>query len=128
VVGQWEPLISVAEWEALNAVLSSRANSPAPRPVGHNAWKYLLSGLLRCGECGKPMRGMSNTSHGRSYWIPGSYASLLSKNRNVFLSPLKSKGFKEEIVTKIGLYDLLKSTTLASNKSHRVLSGPHDWP
>ena len=42
---------------------------------------------------------------------------MLSKNRNVFLSPLKNKGFKEEIVTKIGLYDLLKSTTLESNKS-----------
>ena len=26
----------------------------------------------------------------------------MSKNRKVFLSPLKSKGFKEEIVTKIG--------------------------
>ena len=53
----------------------------------------------------------------RSSWIPGSYASLVSKNRNVSLSPLKSKGFKEEIVTKIGLYDLLKPTTLESNKS-----------
>jgi hypothetical protein len=30
---------------------------------------------------------------------------------------LKNKGFKEEIVTKIGLYDLLKSTTLESTKS-----------
>ena len=47
----------------------------------------------------------------------GSYASLVSKNRNVSLSPLKSKGFKEEIVTKIGLYDLLEPTTLESNKS-----------
>ena len=53
----------------------------------------------------------------RSYWIPGSYASLLSKKCNVFLSPLKNKGFKEEIVTKIGLYDLVTSTTLESNKS-----------
>ena len=53
----------------------------------------------------------------RSYWIPGSYTSLLSKNRNVILSPLKSKGSKEEIVTKIGLYYLLKSTTLESTKS-----------
>jgi DNA invertase Pin-like site-specific DNA recombinase len=62
VVGQWEPLISVPEWEAVNAALASRAKTPAPRPIGHNAWKYLLSGFLRCGECGKPMRGMSNAS------------------------------------------------------------------
>jgi len=30
---------------------------------------------------------------------------------------LKRKGFKEEIVIKIGLYDLVTSTTLESNKS-----------
>ena len=50
----------------------------------------------------------------------------MSKNRNVFLSPLKSKGFKEESVTKIGLYDLLKSTTLESNKSHRRSQASQD--
>jgi hypothetical protein len=30
---------------------------------------------------------------------------------------LKNKGLKEEIVAKIGLYNLIKSTTLESNKS-----------
>jgi len=35
---------------------------------------------------------------------------------------LKRKGFKEEIVIKIGLYDLVTSTTLESNKSLLVLS------
>jgi len=34
---------------------------------------------------------------------------------------LKNKGFKEEIVTKIGVYDILKSTTLESKKSHQVM-------
>jgi hypothetical protein len=52
-----------------------------------------------------------------SYWIPGSYAPTLSENRNAFLRPLKKKGFKEERVTKVGLYDIGKSTTLESNKS-----------
>jgi hypothetical protein len=46
---------------------------------------------------------------------------MLSKNLNSFLRPLKNKGFKEEIVTKIGLYDIVKSTTLESNKSHLSL-------
>jgi hypothetical protein len=53
----------------------------------------------------------------RSYWIPGSYAPTLSKNRNSFLKLLKNKGFKEEGMTKVGLYAIGKSTTLESNKS-----------
>jgi len=53
----------------------------------------------------------------RSYWIPGSYAPTLSKNRNSFLRLLKNKGFKEERMTKIELYAIDKSTTLESNKS-----------
>ena len=40
-----------------------------------------------------------------------------SKNLHSFLRPLKNKGFQEEIVTKIGLYDLVKYTPLESNKS-----------
>jgi len=48
---------------------------------------------------------------------------MWSKNLHSFLRPLKNKGFKEEIVTKIGLYDIVKSTTLESNKSlHMMLS------
>jgi hypothetical protein len=31
------------------------------------------------------------------------------------------QGFKEEIVTTIGWYDLLTSTTLESKKSHQVM-------
>ena len=62
VAGQWEPIVSVADWEAVNAALRARATAPGPRPIGHNAWHYLLSGFLRCGECGKPLRGMSNAS------------------------------------------------------------------
>ena len=42
---------------------------------------------------------------------------MWSKSLHSFLRPLKNKGFQEEIVTKIGLYDLGKSTTLESNKS-----------
>jgi hypothetical protein len=54
---------------------------------------------------------------GRSYWIPGSYAPTLPKNRNSFLRLLKNKGCKEERRTKVGLYAIDKSTTLESNKS-----------
>ena len=41
-----------------------------------------------------------------------------STNRHSFIRSLKRKGFKEEIVIQIGLYDLATSTTLESNKSH----------
>jgi hypothetical protein len=53
----------------------------------------------------------------RSYWIPESYAPVLSEKRNSFLRLLKNKGFKEESMTKVGLYAIGTSTTLESNKS-----------
>ena len=58
---------------------------------------------------------------GRSYWIPGSYAPALSEKHNSFLRLLKNKGFKEERMTKIGLYAIGKSTTLESNKSLAIM-------
>jgi hypothetical protein len=58
----------------------------------------------------------------RSYWIPGSYAPTLSENRNSFLKLLKNKAFKEERMTKVGLYAIGKSTALESNKSLSVLA------
>jgi len=47
------------------------------------------------------------------------------KNLHSFLRPLKNKGLQEEIVTKIGLYDLVTSTTLESDKS--LLRRQHLW-
>jgi len=46
---------------------------------------------------------------------------MRSTNRHSFIRSLKRKGFKEEIVIKIGLHDLVTSTTLESNKSLIVL-------
>ena len=42
---------------------------------------------------------------------------MLSEKGNAFLSPLKTKGFKEESVTTMRLDDLGPSTPLESNKS-----------
>jgi hypothetical protein len=55
--------------------------------------------------------------HPRSYWIPGSYAPMLSENRESFLWLLKNNDFKEERMTKVRLYAVGTSTTLESNKS-----------
>ena len=41
----------------------------------------------------------------------------MSKNRNLLLSLLKKKGFKEERMTKVGVCAIDKATTLESNKS-----------
>jgi hypothetical protein len=41
----------------------------------------------------------------------------LPEDLNSFLRPLKNKGSDEERMTKIGLYDIVKSTTPESNKS-----------
>jgi hypothetical protein len=82
----------------------------------------------------KPVAGLTTTPYGalcdkesavlnasppRSYWIPGAYAPPLSEKWNSFLKPKKKKGFPKKIVTKVGVYDLGKFTTLESNKSLR---------
>src|SRR5215510_7285249 len=58
----------------------------------------------------------------RSYWIPGSYALALSEKGDSFLRLLKHKGFREENMTKVGLYAIGTYTTLESNKSLEPIS------
>jgi site-specific DNA recombinase len=48
VIGQWEAIITPAEWEAVNA----RLEEGGTRPPGHNTRKHLLTGTLRCGKNG----------------------------------------------------------------------------
>jgi len=55
-----------------------------------------------------PLRDIASGMPPRSYWIPGSEASMVPRNLHLFLRALKNKGLKNEIVTKIGLYDLVK--------------------
>src|SRR5262249_42457426 len=54
--------------------------------------------------CGTTTTAFIHNLLGRSYWIPGSYAPALSEKHNSFLRLLKNKGFKEERMTKAGLY------------------------
>ena len=48
VPSQWDPILTVPEWEALIAIIGA-ANVPAN---GDNTRKYLLTGVLRCGKEG----------------------------------------------------------------------------
>ena len=68
VMGQWEPLISVAEWEAVTAVIGAKTLSHR----GSNARRYLLSGILRCGKdgCGAKFRGMALRDGHYAYACP----------------------------------------------------------
>lgn len=56
VKGQWEPIISVTDREAVTAVIGS---NPEPGDA-HNARKYLGTGILRCDKngCGGRLRAM----------------------------------------------------------------------
>ncbi|MFB7572439.1 recombinase family protein [Streptomyces sp. NPDC056165] len=56
VKGQWDPIISVADWEAVTEVIGK---SPEPGDA-YNARKYLGTGTLRCDKngCGGRLRAM----------------------------------------------------------------------
>ncbi len=66
VIGQWEPIISVDDWGAVMALLEEGRKTK----FGDNARKYLLSGILRCGNdgCGAKMRGAARTIDGKSIY------------------------------------------------------------
>ncbi|MFD8301629.1 recombinase family protein [Streptomyces sp. NPDC059690] len=57
VIGEWEPINSVEEWEAVCAVVAERKQKYPGRSL---ARKYLLSGIARCGLCHAKIRGQVN--------------------------------------------------------------------
>jgi hypothetical protein len=44
----WDPIVEREDWEMATALLDSRGGM---LPAGHNAGKYLLSGIATCGVC-----------------------------------------------------------------------------
>ncbi|OLZ64340.1 integrase [Streptomyces sp. IMTB 2501] len=70
VMGDWEPINTVEEWEAVCATIAERKQQ---RPGQSLARKYLLSGIARCGLCKTKIRGQLNRK-----WQPGSKASKYS--------------------------------------------------
>jgi len=63
VTGQWEPLITPAQWETVTGIIGWRKQPGR----GHNARRYLLSGITRCGECGRRLLGMPRPDRGFAY-------------------------------------------------------------
>lgn len=55
ILGQWEPLITPAEFDRLQATLTARAGENVRTGRRPGAWRFLGSGLVTCGLCGHPM-------------------------------------------------------------------------
>ncbi|MDX6350236.1 MAG: site-specific recombinase [Streptomyces sp.] len=67
IIGEWEIINTVEEWEAVRAAVAERKRAAPGRSL---ARKYLLSGIARCGLCHTKIRGQVN-----SKWQPGSKAT-----------------------------------------------------
>lgn len=71
VMATWEGIISVEDWDALQARFGTLAESRLKGRTREGARKYLLSGIARCGACGSKMMGRST---GRNVNAAASYA------------------------------------------------------
>lgn len=67
VMGEWEPINTLEEWEAVCAAIAERKQKEPGKSL---ARKYLLSGIARCGLCKTKIRGQINQR-----WKPGSKAA-----------------------------------------------------
>ncbi|MFC8654274.1 recombinase family protein [Streptomyces parvus] len=67
VLGEWESINTLEEWEAVCAVVAERK---LDYPNKNRARKYLLSGIARCALCKTKIRGQTNHK-----WKPESKAS-----------------------------------------------------
>ena len=66
----WTALVSRETFDAVQRGLHERA--PAKQRPGRVGSQYLLSGLLRCGVCGKPYSGQGAKSGQFAYYVCGS--------------------------------------------------------
>ena len=67
VEGAWEPLISRGLFDRVQRMLRER--SPAVQRPARVGSTFLLSGLLRCGVCGKPYVGQGAKSGQYAYYV-----------------------------------------------------------
>ncbi len=72
VEGAWPALVSRELFDAVQQAMSERA--PKVRRPGRVGSKFLLSGLLRCGVCGRPYSGQGAKSGRFAYYVCGTLA------------------------------------------------------
>jgi hypothetical protein len=56
--GAFEPYVSWEEWEQVQKIIKDRTIKPQTKPALH---KYLLSGMVRCGDCGLALSGLKSS-------------------------------------------------------------------
>ena len=69
VEGAWPALVSKDLFESVQQAMSERA--PKAQRPGRVGSKFLLSGLLRCGVCGRPYSGQGAKSGQFAYYVCG---------------------------------------------------------
>ena len=75
VENAWPALVSRETFDLVQQGIHERA--PAKQRPGRVGSQYLLSGLLRCGVCGKPYSGQGAKSGQFAYYVCGSLSQYL---------------------------------------------------
>ncbi|MEU8959558.1 recombinase family protein [Streptomyces sp. NPDC048518] len=117
IKGEWEPINSVADWEAVCAAVAERKQQ---RPGKSLARKYLLSGIARCGLCKTKIRGQVNPR-----WKPGSKASKFSYQCSVVNGGCGKVGRTGDPVDKLIVELVLKEQR--EKAATRAAPGERPW-
>ena len=110
VENAWPALVSRETFDSVQQVLHERA--PAKQRPGRVGSQYLLSGLLRCGVCGKPYAGHGAKSSHYSYYVCGTLfregsgtctARYLNatKVENFIIEKVRERILTEETITEL---------------------------
>ncbi|MFJ8599323.1 recombinase family protein [Streptomyces shenzhenensis] len=118
VMGEWEPINTLEEWEAVCSAVAERKQK---YPSTALARKYLLSGIARCGLCKNKIRGQANNRR-----EPGSKATRYTYQCSVVNGGCGKVGRVGEPVDR-----LIAQLVLEEQRARAAVSGvPVDqrWP
>ena len=107
VEGDWEPILDRVTWERLRSVLAKPKRGARPR-------SYLLTGFLRCGQCGR--RLYSKAGNGRRL-----YACRREEDPGACGSNAVEAGRVEETVC-LAVLDAIADTDVAEVRAERTQS------
>ena len=110
VEGAWKALVPRELFDKVQQVLRER--SPAAQYPGTVGSKFLLSGLLRCGVCGRPYNGQGAKSGRFAYYVCGTLhregagtctARYLNadKTETFILDKIKERILTDEVITEL---------------------------
>lgn len=98
VQGTWEPLVTIEEWERLQAVLT-RDDNRARKPR-RDARYYLLTGLVRCGLCNGMVYGHARRKFkDHTYTCQKGHLSVSGRGLDGLISTLILRKMQEDLQT-----------------------------